>query len=82
MARDPIANYVVSKAIEVSEGEQKKRLVALLASDRAVLVSAAYHFCSFANILVLLTQYLVCHTTQAKSPYAKYVLQNIDKLEQ
>ena len=49
MARDPIANYVVSKAIEVSEGEQKKRLVALLASDRAVLVGAAYHFSSFCK---------------------------------
>jgi pumilio RNA-binding family len=54
LAKDPIANYVVNKAIEVSEGDQKKKFLEVISSGRQEL---------------------------SKSPYAKYVLQRISKLE-
>lgn len=54
LSKDPIANYVVKKAIEVSEDEQKEKLFQLISASRPEL---------------------------AKSPYAKYVLQRIDKHE-
>jgi len=50
LSKDPIANYVVSKAIEVSESDQKDRIVKLVLSS---------------------------HQELSKSPYAKYVLQQI-----
>lgn len=50
LSKDPIANYVVSKAIEVSESDQKDRIVKLILSS---------------------------HQELSKSPYAKYVLQQI-----
>lgn len=53
MAKDPIANYVVNKAIDVSEKEQQEKFSEVISSGRQELV---------------------------KSPYAKYVLQKIDKL--
>ena len=39
LSKDPIANYVVGKAIEVSEGEQKEKFCELISSNRSELVS-------------------------------------------
>lgn len=39
LSKDPIANYVVGKAIEVSEGEQQEKFCELISSNRSELVS-------------------------------------------
>ena len=39
LSKDPIANYVVNKAIEVSDADQKKKFSELISSCRADLVS-------------------------------------------
>ena len=38
LAKDPIANYVVNKAIEVSESDQRGRILELIFSSRQELV--------------------------------------------
>jgi len=38
LSKDPIANYVVNKAIEVSEGEQQEKLFELISTSRPELV--------------------------------------------
>jgi len=42
LAKDPIANYVVNKAIEVSESGQKERFFEVISSSRQELSKSPY----------------------------------------
>lgn len=74
---------MVNRAIEACEKDQQQKFIDIITSSRAELVS-----CELANFALNISylHHLQCFyflprfvSRQAKSPYAKYVLQRIDK---
>ena len=77
MAQDPIANYVVKKAIETApEGEIKQELLEILSRNRDELVSVPNVKLSkqLHHWRVFLTMSVIVNFYQLKSPYAKYIV--------
>src|SRR5210317_1074949 len=74
LAKDPIANYVVKKALDCAEGKQRDRLFGVINSNRQQLVRIMFAFT--APLLQLSNEFLffICIWLKSQSPYAKYVL--------
>ena len=91
LAQDPIANYVVSKAIEVSDGDQEDRILELLSASRQELVRrrrcmtwqcltrcsvTCFPFVAHGAACAAFARVPTTFVAQSESVYAQYVMKN------